>query len=612
MSDLANYYWVQLDPSVDVGRVVRGLNAIPIVEKAYRMPLERKADIQPPTADYTGYQGYLDDDNNGIYARFAWTRPGGTGALVRIIDIENSWNEEHEDLPGFNPQPAFNTWHPDQSQWDDEQTEHGTGVAGIMVAKANGAGVTGIVHDATFGVINNLRRTGFGQIRNNSDSILDAAIMLSEGDVILIEQQVQGPRKADCTCETEDGAPRDQCGMLPVEWTDHTYDAIVAASSSGLIVVEPAGNGEQDLDDPMFENVFNRSWRDSGALMVAASKSGSRTRECFSNHGDRIDLHAWGSGVATTGYGEGSIKCVGSRTCLTVQQAQVNGQGDPKQFYTSGFGGTSAASPIVVGAVAAIQGIQYANNNPPLDWAEMRELLTSTGTPPAAGHDIGPMPNLQAAITVLDPPTPPDAEYVYAVTLGNPTFADNVAGLSTSSTSLRRTLGGEGAMRAIERIMFAERSDRSCFIRVEKAHVVDHEAGDRFELDECGSKGHTDSSVAYVPLLTTSHDTFIHKIAVCNSKTNSHPFRLKGIRVWRTQVEVEADGTIDLRQLAGEVTKDRPNCDDNWRTPSECPANSVATQVEVHLRPDGDDLSISGLRLICREVQTVRTCVANC
>ncbi len=611
-SDLANYYWVQLDPQTDVGRVLRALNAIPIIEKAYRMPQSSKTDIAPPTADYSTYQGYLDNDGNGIHARFAWTQPGGKGNLVRIIDIEDSWNPTHEDLPAFNPQPVFNNWDDNQQDWAEDQIEHGTAVAGIMVAKDDGTGVTGIVPQAVFGVINNKRRTGFGQVVNNSGSILDAAAVLQEGDVVLIEAQVSGPRNVDCTCETSDGAPRGQCGMLPVEWSDHNYEAIVAASNSGLIVVEPAGNGEQNLDDPLFDDVFNRAWRDSGALIVAASESGRRERECFSNHGDRIDLHAWGEDVATTGYGNGSRDCVGSSTCLTGRQSRVNGRGDPDQFYTSGFSGTSSASPIVAGAAAAIQGIQFANNNPPLNWLEMRDLLSSTGTPPRAGNNIGPLPNLQNAIAVLDPPTPPDAEYDYTVSLGALTEADNVAGLSTSTSSQRRVIGGQGGLRAIERIMFAERGDRPCYIRVEKAHILDHEKGPRFDLDECGNRGHTDNSVAYVPLLTTSHDTFINKVAVCNSKTNNHPFRLKGIRVWRTRVEVEEDGTVDTFPLAGEVTKDRPNCDDNWRTPSTCPAGSVAAQVEVHLRADGNDLSMSGLRLICREIQINRTCVANC
>jgi serine protease len=212
--------------------------------------------------------------------------------------------------------------------------------------------------------------------------------------VILIEQHLMGPRKADCTCETGDGSPRGQCGYVPVEWLDNNYDAIVMASNAGIIVVEPAGNGEQELDNPIYDDRFNRAWRDPGAIMVAGGSSASRTKECFTNHGDRIDLHGWGENVATTGYGDGKRSCLGNPSCMSGQESRVGGWGDRNQYYTSSFNGTSSASPIVAGAVAAIRGVQLANRNPPLTWLEMRELLVSTGSPPEPGHDIGPLPNL--------------------------------------------------------------------------------------------------------------------------------------------------------------------------------------------------------------------------
>lgn len=600
-SDLANYYWIYVDPEADMRPILRALNVLKIIEKAYRVPQSTTPDIAPPTGDYTGYQDYLNNDSNGIYARAAWLTPGAKGDLIRIIDIESGWNLSHEDLSGFNPAPRLNS----------DDNDHGTAVAGVLVGKEDGSGVTGIVPNATIGAISKDRRTGFGLISNISDSILDASIQLSEGDVILIEQHLMGPRKADCTCETGDGGPRAQCGYVPVEWLDHNYDAIVAASTSGITVVEPAGNGEQDLDDPIYDNRFKRAWRDSGAIMVAGGSSDARTRECFSNHGGRIDLHGWGENVTTTGYGDGTRACNGNSTCMNKAESQVGGAGDRNQYYTSGFNGTSSASPIVAGAVAAIQGVQFANNNRPLDWVEMRDLLVSTGTPPQAGHNIGPLPNLQAAIAALQPPSPPDAEYETALLLGPEEPAANVAGLSTSSKDRQKLRGSTDAFQAIERIMFAERGDRPCFIRVEQAHIVKHQLGPRKTLDECGNKGWTDKSEAYIPLLTTSHDTFINKIAVCNSKTSNHPFRLKGIRVWRTRIELEDDGLYDLVPVAGEVTYDRPKCDDNWRTPSTCPSGSVASRLEVHLRNDGDDLSMSGLRLMCRKVIMKSICT-NC
>ncbi|HSH00798.1 MAG TPA: PKD domain-containing protein, partial [candidate division Zixibacteria bacterium] len=68
-------------------------------------------------------------------------------------------------------------------------------------------------------------------------------------------------------------------------------------------------------------------------------------------------------------------------------------------WYTSTFSGTSSASPIVTGAVAALQGAHKANFGFPLDADAIRTLLNATGTPQtgATSEHIGPRPNLQAA-----------------------------------------------------------------------------------------------------------------------------------------------------------------------------------------------------------------------
>src|SRR5439155_25119571 len=52
---------------------------------------------EPPagTPDVTPRQGYLDAAPGGIDARFAWTRPGGSGAGVRVIDVEGAWQFSH-------------------------------------------------------------------------------------------------------------------------------------------------------------------------------------------------------------------------------------------------------------------------------------------------------------------------------------------------------------------------------------------------------------------------------------------------------------------------------------------------------------------------------------
>ena len=65
-----------------------------------------------------------------------------------------------------------------------------------------------------------------------------------------------------------------------------------------------------------------------------------------------------------------------------------------------GFGGTSAASAIVAGVAAVVQGMHRAAHGTPLAAATLRALLAdpSLGTPqhtPSA-RLIGPMPDLRA------------------------------------------------------------------------------------------------------------------------------------------------------------------------------------------------------------------------
>ena len=74
-----------------------------------------------------------------------------------------------------------------------------------------------------------------------------------------------------------------------------------------------------------------------------------RSRLSFSTYGSRVDVQGWGHNVTTTGYG-----------------GLFTGGGDPNQYYTATFNGTSSASPIVAGAAAALQGIQLARGAAPL------------------------------------------------------------------------------------------------------------------------------------------------------------------------------------------------------------------------------------------------------
>lgn len=191
------------------------------------------------------------------------------------------------------------------------------------------------------------------------------------------------------------GLGNGQFGYIGVEWWPDDFDAIRYAASKGVIVVEAAGNGGQNLDAAVYNTAqvgFPASWRNpfntanptSGAVLVGAgmppagthgrnaeTNSGDsyadRGRCYFSNYGARVDAQGWGWEVTTTGYGD------------------LQGGADQNLWYTDQFSGTSSASPIVVGTLACVQGVLRSSGRIPLSPARARELLRATGSPQQNG-----------------------------------------------------------------------------------------------------------------------------------------------------------------------------------------------------------------------------------
>lgn len=369
LADLNLYF--ELSPArgatfEQVAPTVAALNALRSVQTAYAQPPAERAqvDIPPVTPSFALEQGYLNAAPGGIDARHAWTIPGGNGAGVRVVDIEGDWRTTHEDMPALFHQGGTLL---NNLDWRN----HGTAVLGVIAGGNNPYGVTGIAWGA---------RAGYEGIGNQStaSAITNAAAAVGAGGVVLIELHTAGPSGTACTCNFG------QCGYVAVEYWQAEFDAIAAATANGVIVVEAAGNGSANLDDPRYLGRFDRNLRDSGAIVVAAGSSTARAPMCWTNYGGRIDAFGWGENVTTMGYGD---------------RFSTGGE---NQFYTANFSGTSSASPIVVGAVASLQGVAIARGRALFTAREMRQLLFSTGTPQTGGpRYIARMPDLRRAIAAI-------------------------------------------------------------------------------------------------------------------------------------------------------------------------------------------------------------------
>jgi len=350
-----------------------------VEEEAVNSMAPAAAEAPPTTQDFTGRQGYLDAAPGGIDARYAWTLPGGRGAGMEIIDCEGAWRFTHEDLR-VNQGGAIRTQTTDLG-WRN----HGTAVTGEFGGDLNNFGITGICPDA------HVRGCSIFDTGGVAGAIAAAADQLRPGDLILIEVQYGHPTK----------------GYTSVEWWPAEFVAIRYAVNRGVVVVEAAGNGDNNLDDPVYNtplagfpadwrNPFNRSQRDSGAILVGAGApppgthgrdhGPDRSRLGFSNYGSAVDVQGWGREVTTAGYGD------------------LQGGTSEDLWYTDQFSGTSSASPIIIGALGCVQGVLRGEGRIPLTPARARDLLRNSGSPQqdAPGRPrtqrIGNRPNLRQLI----------------------------------------------------------------------------------------------------------------------------------------------------------------------------------------------------------------------
>jgi subtilisin family serine protease len=357
LHDLTQFFHIRLPQGTSVAAACDALNRYDAVELAY--PLGTGGDPVAPalggTPDFEDLQDYREPAPNGIDAIYGNSFPGGTGAGTIIADCETGWTDDHEDLIG-KAAGNYIGLTPLHYPWD-----HGTAVLGELVGEDNGFGVKGICHGADIRM-----STHQGSSANFATAIQAAVDAVGVGDAVVIEIQCSG------------GPP----GPYPCEYAAATYAVVETATANGIHVYAAAGNGDNDLDQAAYGGLFNKAVRDSGAVMVGASDGVLLNKASFSNYGSRLDAHGWGWDVVTAGYG-------------TLQSGPVT------EEYSDSFSGTSRATPIVTGAGVILNSIHETMYGSPLDPLALRDLLTATGTPHGTGGQIGPRPDLRAAIDAM-------------------------------------------------------------------------------------------------------------------------------------------------------------------------------------------------------------------
>lgn len=376
-----NFLEIEIPPFVDPQQVATLIGQlVAFVEFAYVAGEPEDPAVVATNNPRFGDQRYLQAAPVGVGAQSAWAT-GVDGAGIGFIDIEQGWFLAHEDLrllirllAGTNQVSSH---------------FHGTAVLGIVLGEDNDKGVVGLAPNCDATLLSHVLPRGQERRERIGEVMALAAIALHRGDVLLLEIQFG---------VTENGVRR----LLPIESQRLEFEVIRMVAAIGIVVVEAAGNGSVDLDtflDQDGKQVLNRlnaaDFRDSGAIMVGACRAEvPHAKLDRSNNGSRVDCHAWGERIASTGDPD------------TPNVRNI--YWEPDREYRPGlfgFGGTSGASAIIAGCCILIQHMRETlpsiSGSGRLNCEGMRALLQN----PANGTDsflisdkIGLMPDFEKII----------------------------------------------------------------------------------------------------------------------------------------------------------------------------------------------------------------------
>lgn len=384
---LTQYWQIELSgsglPPEDVAARLEGL---PGVEVAYvELPLIDAGgpDGEAPAA--AAEPSHLDPAPIGSNVRWSWEREA-YGAEVQVLDVESGWMFDHEALSPLNLTMLSGV---NQHGVGGFRGSHGTAAVGVVAGSYVAPhGVRGICPRASVLVASPFN--GGEPPRPLAAVLVGALTALRRGDVVLIE-----------VAALEGGVSTRY--QRPVERELVVRDAIGLLTRSGIVVIEPAGNGDAGLDALGTANGWCElnpdaaGYVDSGAVMVGGAfvdvKAPAGTLPprwvspdepgVGSNFGGRVDCYSWARRVYTSG-------CRPWGNCKP-----------PTSAYQQ-FNGTSSASAIIAGVVVLIQTMLRSAGRPPLSSPELRRVLSdpANGTP-SPGAGIGVMPDLELVAQAL-------------------------------------------------------------------------------------------------------------------------------------------------------------------------------------------------------------------
>lgn len=375
------------------GRVLTQINAVladPGIESAEPL-LARKREVRAIPVDpfYSSdggldgsYQWYLNNTgaNGGLVDVDINIEPAldfATGAGVNVAIVDDGVAIDHIDLAANATGPHLNLLDGagNNPATFDIFLNHGTAVAGLAAAVGNTVGMTGAAPGATI--------SGIRLIGDFFDDADEARALGFSPAIIDVSNNSWGP--ADTSLDFE--APGAAAAQALAN------GALTGRGGNGIIYVWAGGSGAGIGDNSNYDGYANSIY-----TIAVGAVSDVGMKASYSERGANLVVSAPSSG--------------GAQDVLTTEfGVELDEDDNPfrTSLYTTDFGGTSAAAPLVSGVVALMFQV-----NPTLTWRDVQDILIRTAVKVdpinggwkdnAAGlhfnHDYGAgMVNAGAAVT---------------------------------------------------------------------------------------------------------------------------------------------------------------------------------------------------------------------
>lgn len=231
---------------------------------------------------------------------------------VKIVDVEQGWCFENEGIRNLKLSKkrilggGFN--HPDPTK-----VAHGTKTLNVLFGEENpennstlnglcssiNAHVASVWFKSGENIIENREAalaSLFGiEVDKNGNLLKNVDTIIDKGDIVLLELQTKIR-----------GIPN----FLPVEVEPVMFNIIKLGVKAGFIIIEAAGNGNYNLDEPIcdklkipkcgFKNLVDKN-SGTGAIMVGALIKTKDGLDMYpnTNSGDRVDCYCFGDDIST-------------------------------------------------------------------------------------------------------------------------------------------------------------------------------------------------------------------------------------------------------------------------------------------------------------------------